>query len=190
MANKIHLHDNFEVNFQLKGFNSILIGIYIFLAAYVYKYVLDSYLIDDNPLALLSPQLIEILFISVAFFVTLLSSLALFFSGKRKAKRFQFKLWNGKTKTAFLKYLLGIFIISISVLTLKNYGNINFITPAFLFLYGLLLLILKNKGSKSLYILISLSMLLGILCILIPTYWYSSLTIVAIAHITYGVVVK
>ncbi|WP_439127581.1 hypothetical protein [Polaribacter sp.] len=190
MANKTHLHDNFEVSFQLKGLNSILIGVYIFLAAYAYKYVLDSYLIDNHALGMLSPQLIEMLFVAIAFLAFLFSSLALFFSGKRKAKKFQYKLWNGKTKAAFLKYLLGILIIFICALILKNYGKIDLITPAFLFLYSLLLLLLKSKGDKSLYILIAVCVLLGVLCILIPTYWYSSLTIIAIAHATYGVAVK
>jgi hypothetical protein len=34
----------------------------------------------------------------------------------------------------------------------------------------------------------SLSLMLGVLCIVIPEYWYSALTILGIAHITYGIV--
>ena len=89
MIRKTHLHDNFEVSFTLKGFSSILIGIYFFLLAYAYKYIIDSFLIDDHALGLLSPQIIEIVFISLAAVFILFSSLSLFFSGKRTAKNFK-----------------------------------------------------------------------------------------------------
>jgi hypothetical protein len=49
-------------------------------------------------------------------------------------------------------------------------------------------LIFKNKARKNILILVGLSLLLGIYCFVIPSYWYASFTILAIAHATYGVV--
>ncbi|MFT5213655.1 MAG: hypothetical protein ACI9JT_001881 [Polaribacter sp.] len=188
MTNNKHLHDNFEVNFSLKGFTSILIGVYFFLLSYAYKYILESFLIDDNTLGMLSPQIIEIIFISLAAIFVLFSSLALFFSAKRITKSFKTLLWNGKTKVAFLKYLVGIIVIFAVLITLMSLGFIDFMTPTFLIMYAFFLLVFKNKARNNILILSGLSILLGIYCFIIPSYWYSSFTILAIAHATYGVV--
>jgi len=188
MTNNKHLHDNFEVNFSLKGFTSILIGVYFFLLSSAYKYILDSFLIDDHALGMLSPQVIETIFISLAVLFVFFSSFALFFSAKRIAKSFKTLLWNGKTKVAFVKYLLAIAAIFVVLTTLMSLGFIDFITPSFLLMYALFLLIFKNKARKNILILVGLSLLLGIYCFVIPSYWYASFTILAIAHATYGVV--
>jgi hypothetical protein len=188
MARKGHLHDNFEVNFTLKSYSSMLIGIYFFLLAYVYKYIFDSFLVDDHALGLLSPQIIEIVFISLAAVFVLFSSFSLFFTAKKTAKSFHLLLWNGKTKAVFLKYLIGIAIVFSTLITLMNHGFIDFITPTFLILYALFLFLTFNKTRKSLFVLGGLSLMLGVLCIAIPEYWYSAFTILGIAHITYGIV--
>lgn len=188
MANNKHLHDNFEVNFSLKGITSILIGIYFFLLSYAYNYVLTNFLVDDHTLGMLSPQIIEIIFISLAGVFILFSSFALFFSGKRTSKSFHLLLWNSKTKVGFLKYFIGIALLFIVLITLMKLGMINLIAPSFLFIYGIFLLLIKNKARKNILILSALSLLLSIYCFVIPSYWYSSFTILAIAHATYGVV--
>ncbi|MFQ3182734.1 MAG: hypothetical protein ACI9Z4_002348 [Polaribacter sp.] len=188
MARKGHLHDNFEVNFTLKSYSSMLIGIYFFLLAYVYKYIFDSFLVDDHALGLLSPQIIEIVFISLAAVFVLFSSFSLFFTAKKTAKSFHLLLWNGKTKAVFLKYLIGIAIVFSTLITLMNHGFIDFITPTFLILYALFLFLTFNKTRKSLFVLGGLSLMLGVLCIAIPEYWYSAFTILGIAHLTYGIV--
>ncbi|MDX6746685.1 hypothetical protein SHK09_07770 [Polaribacter sp. PL03] len=188
MIKNTHLHDNFEVNFTLKGFTSILIGTYFFFLAYAYKYILDSFLIDDHALGLLSPQIVEIIFISLAAVFVLFSSFALFFSGKRTSKRFQINLWNGKTKSTFLKYLIGIVIVFSTLITLMNLGFIDYIAPTFLIMYAFFLLLVRNKTRNNLLYLSGLSLLLGIYCLVIPGYWYSSLTILGIAHGTYGLI--
>lgn len=184
------MHDNFSVNFTLKGVTSILIGAYFFIAGYLIKTILEGFLIDDNPLGMLSAEIIEVLIISIAFLVFLFSSLALYFSGRRSSKRFQFELWNGRTKTAFWKYSIVILIIFVTLIVLMKQGFIDYITPTFLVLYGLLLFLFKNKARKNILILSAVCLLLAVMCVLIPTYWYSSLTILGIAHITYGVAVR
>lgn len=190
MPQKIRLHDNFEVNFTLKGFTSIQIGIYFFLLGYAYKYILESFLIEGHAIGFLSPEIIEIIFISITATFASLSSLALFFSGKRIAKKFQLLLWNGKTKTIFLKYLIGIIVFSYLLILLMRQGFIDFMMPAFSIIYALFLFLVKNKARKNLLILSCLSLLLGVLCFVIPSYWYAAFTILAIAHITYGLVTQ
>ena len=182
--------DNFSINFTLKGFTSILIGVYFFLAAYIIKTMLDSFLIDDNLMGMMSAEIIEFLIISITFLLFLFSSLALFFNGKRTSKKNNYKLWNAKTKSAFKKYLFFNAIVFVALIALMNFGYIDFITPIFLILYGFILFYFKSKDQKNLIILVGLCLLLAIICFLIPTYWYSSLVILGIAHITYGVVVK
>lgn len=76
------------------------------------------------------------------------------------------------------------------MIILMNQGFIDSLTPTFLIIYGALLFVLKSKERKNLLILSGLSVLLAMMCILIPTYWSSSISILGIAHITYGVVVK
>lgn len=183
-------HDNFSVNFSLKGFTSILIGLYFLLASYIIKTMLYGFLIDDNTMGMMSAEIIEFLIISIAFFLFLFSSLALFFKGRRSAKKFHYKLWNGKTKSAFGKFILFIVIIFTTLIILMNFGQIDFITPIFLILYGLMLFFFINKTRKNLLILAGLCVFLAIICYLIPTYWYSSFVILGIAHLTYGVVVR
>lgn len=183
-------HDNFQVNFSLKGFTSIQIGVYIFITSYLIKSILDGFIIDNNPLGMLSPQIVEIVIITLAVFTFLFSSFALYFKGRRSAKRFQFQLWNSTTKRAFIKYSISFLLLFLLLYFLMKQGYIDFITPAFLLIYGIILLLFKNKERKNLYIISGVSVLLAILCIVIPTYWYSALTILGIAHITYGVVVK
>ena len=184
------MDNNNLVNFSLKGFTSILIGAYIFIAGYAINTILNGFLIDDNPMGMLSVEIIEILIISIILFVFIFSSLALFFKGKRLAKKNNYKLWNTETKNSFRTYIIGIVIIIISLFVLNNLGLIDYLTPISLILYGILLFILKNKERKNILILSCLTIFLAIICILIPSYWYSSLSILGIAHIAYGVAVK
>ena len=184
------MHDTLESNFTLKGLTSILIGLYFFIAASIINSIIKGFLIDDNPLGMLSPQIIEIVIFTLIFFVFLFSSLALFFGGKRTAKKFDYKLWNTETKIAFRKYILKIVVIILALILLVNLGYINYLTPVFLTLYGVLLAISSKKQRKNLLVLSGISVLLAGVCFLIPSYWHASLSIIGIAHIAYGVTVR
>ena len=184
------MHDTLESNFTLKGLTSILIGLYFFIAGSIINSIIEGFLIDDNPMGMLSPQIIEIVIFTLIFFVFLFSSLALFFGGKRTAKKFDYKLWNTETKIAFRKYILKIVVIFLVLILLVNLGLIDYLTPVFLILYGVLLALSINKQRKNLLVLSGISVLLAAICFLIPSYWHASLSIIGIAHITYGVVVR
>ncbi|NVJ89577.1 MAG: hypothetical protein HWD82_09080 [Flavobacteriaceae bacterium] len=182
--------DTSEVNFSLKGFASIQIGIYILLAAYLIKQLLQGFLIDDNFVGMLSVELLEIFVFSIITLTFLLSFLALYFKGKKTAKRNNFKLWNTKTKKNFWLLVLGFISLLLVLFVLNNKGLTDFITPTFLLLYGLIIFLNKNKKRKDLLLITIISLLLGILCMIIPSYWYYALFILGVSHITYGVVVK
>lgn len=184
------MHDTLESNFTLKGLTSILIGLYFFIAGSIINSIIEGFLIDDNPMGMLSPQIIEIIIFILVFFVFLFSSLALFFGGKRTAKKFDYKLWNTETKIAFRKYILKIVVIFLVLILLVNLGLIDYLTPVFLILYGVLLALSMKKQRKNFLVLSGISVLLAAICFLIPSYWHASLSIMGIAHITYGVVVR
>jgi hypothetical protein len=184
------LQDNFSSFFILKGVTAILIGIYIYGGAYIIKALLDGILIEDNPIGFMSAENIELLSIGIAFLVLLFSLITHYISGKNSAKKTQQKLWNTATKKNAKVFVLGTLLIFSILIVLKNFGFINYITPTLLILYGILLFLLKNKARKDLLVLIALCILLGTLCFLIPSYWYSALIIISIVHVTYGVMVK
>ena len=183
-------HDNFQLNFSLKEYSSIQIGIYFLIAAFFIKSILEGFLVDDNPLEIMSPEIIEILILVIISSTLILSTLALFFKGRRKAKKLQYKLWNNKTKSDSIKYMGSFIIIFLVLIFLNKQGYINYLTPVFLIFYGISLLILKIKKSKNLFVLSGVCFLLAVICFLIPNYWYSSIFILGIAHIAYGIVVK
>ena len=180
------MQDNFQINFSLKGITSILIGAYLFIAGYVIEALLNN----ATPLETLSPKTIENLIMLIAFTFVLLSTLTLFFIGKKNAEKLNTQLWNDKTKAAVQKYIIVIVVAFITLIVLINIAFINYLTPTFLIYYGILIFLFKNNERKNLLILSGVSLLLAVMCFLIPTYWYSSLSILGIAHVAYGVVVK
>ena len=184
------MHDTFESNFSLKGFTSILIGLYFLIAGFLINFILEGVLIDDNLMGVLSPQIIEIIILAIIFIVFLCASLALFFGAKRTAKKFEYRLWNKETKIAFGKYIFEIIVIFSVLIILNNLGFIEYLTPVFLLLYGVVLALSMNKQSKNLLVLLGISILLAVICLFIPSYWHASLSILGITHIAYGVVVR
>ncbi len=138
----------------------------------------------------MSIENIELLSIGIAFLVVLFSLITHYISGKNSAKKTQQELWNTATKKNAKTLVIGMLLIFSILIVLKSFGFINYITPTLLILYGILLFLLKNKARKDLLVLIALCILLGTLCFLIPSYWYSALIIISIVHVTYGVMVK
>lgn len=182
--------NNFLVNFSLKGFTAVQIGIYFLIAAYLIKNILDGFLIDDNPMGMMSAQIIEISIISILIFVFLFSSFALFFSARRRSKKEEVSLWNPTSKNDFWKYAASFSLLFISLFFLSKQGFIELITPIFFVIYGLILLLFNKPSNKNSKIISLICVLLAAICFLIPSYWYASLTILGITHITYGIVVK
>ncbi|TXD53338.1 MULTISPECIES: hypothetical protein [unclassified Polaribacter] len=176
--------------FILKGVTSMLIGGYIFIAAYALKTILDTFLVSDPTLETLSYKSVQLLAASIILTLLILSAFTLYSSGKKISEKLKENLWTLQTKAIVKNFVIGMLVISLSLIVLVQFDFFSFLTPIFLLFYGILLFFLKNKKRKDFLMLSGLSVLLGLLCFLIPSYWYSSLTILGIAHITYGVVVK
>jgi hypothetical protein len=175
-------------HFVLKGLPSILIGAYILVGAYIIKAILDKLVVTDESLETISLNGIQLLILAVIFHVLVASTLTIYLIEKNKTKKLKKELWNLETKLILKKFVLGIVIITLTLLTLLEFDFYTYLTPIFLLFYGILLYILKNSNRKDFLILAALSALLGVLSFMIPTYWYSSLVILGVAHITYGVV--
>ena len=178
-----------EVNFKLKGFTSVLIGVYIILAAQIINSMLSGFLVDDNPMGMLSVQLLEGFIFGLVVLFFILATLALFFKGRRVAKKNDITLWNTKTKRIAVFYGLSFTTLFVILFSFSSLGKIDLITPLFLVIYGLTLVVMREK-SKSLLIITLVSVLLGIVTFVIPSYWFSALFILGMAHITYGIAVK
>jgi len=88
MTPKEHISENFA----LKGFTSIQIGFYFLLASYSIKIILEGFLIDDNPMGMMSAEIIEYLIGGIGVFLFLFSSFALFLVQKdaQKNKNYHF----------------------------------------------------------------------------------------------------
>ena len=132
---------NSSTNFVLKGFTSMLIGAYIVIGAYLLNQILIAFLVDENPMGFMSPQIIEILFFTVSSLVWIFSSLAFYWAGRKNAKKNGAKLWNLSTKKNFWKYITSVLFIFIFLGFLTNAGLIDFLTPIFFILYGFLSLL-------------------------------------------------
>ena len=63
------MSDNFQLNFSLKGFTSILIGAYLFIVGYLLEAILNN----ATPLETLSPKAKEICTITIVFAFFLLA---------------------------------------------------------------------------------------------------------------------
>jgi hypothetical protein len=139
---------------------------------------------------MLSAEIIEYLVSSICVFLFLFSSFALFFSSKRRAKKQEIALWNIASKRIFWKYLASFLVLFMALIFLMKQGFIDFITPVFLLFYGAILLLINQKNNQNIRIISGICLLLAIICFLIPSYWYASISILGIAHITFGIVVK
>ncbi|MGB0879753.1 MAG: hypothetical protein ACPGTO_04220 [Polaribacter sp.] len=179
--------DSFTINFTLNRSTSILIGIYFLIADYLIKFILNGFSIGENLTRFASPQII---IPSVVFLAFISFSLILFFVSRRSARKFNYKLWNEKTKTAFWKYFTGVIFTICLLVFLVNNGYTNYVANCFLILYGILLFFLINKKSQNLIILSLISILLGSLSFSTPMYWYSFFCILGIAHISFAVLVR
>jgi len=189
MTQNKNSQESITQNFILKGFNSIQIGLYILIGAYLINTSLQNFITEENPMGMMSIQIIEYICLFVVFLVFVFSTLAVFFSSRRRARKESFKVWNKTSKQHFLNFLMlvlpGIFFL----IKIKSLG-INYITPFFMLYLGLLLAVLNSKRKKEHYLLAIIPILLAIIVYIIPTYWYSSLLIMGGSFFVYGMMVR
>lgn len=190
MSSKKKLKTNNSQNFILKGLNSVQIGLYFLLGAYILKSSLQGFISDGSLMGMMSIQIIEVLGLSVLLLVFLFSTLAVFYSSRRNSRRSGFKVWNANSKKHFWFYLILIILGIILLSILNGLGYTVFLAPAFLLYLGLILAFLNKKKQQPYYLLASISAFLSLLVFMIPSYWYSALLIVGVGFLAYGIVVR
>ena len=190
MSAKKASKSNTSQNLILRGFNSIQIGLYLLVFAFVLKSLLDGFLSDTSMLGMMSIQIIEGVGLVLTILFVVLSGFAVFFSNRRKLKKMETSLWNKASKKQAL-YYFGLSSILIAILVLlKTLGFSVSLGIAFLLSVGVALIALNLQQKKSLYLIAALAIGLAALSFIIPTYWYSSLLIVGASFIVYGIIVK
>jgi hypothetical protein len=181
--------DTKSSNFLLQGFNSIQIGLYFIISAYLIKKTIANFLVDDTFMMFMSVQLIEFFVIGILFLLWLFSSFALFYSNRRNARKLNKQIWNPASKKRFWIYLTHVVISFLILILLYSNGLFNYIGPVGLILYAFLVIAL-SAFDKHLFLIAGVALLLAVMSFIIPTYWYSSMLLIGVAHFAYGVVIR
>ena len=189
MATDKNLTENTTQNFILKGFNSIQIGLYILLASYVINDSILGFVAEENPMGMLSVEIIETICLFMIVLVGFFSMLAVFFSSRRASRKAGDMVWNAASKKQFLSYFVS-FVLGVFLLVFAKNSAINYATPFFLLYLGLVLSVLNTQRKKEYYLLVAVAILLAIVVYIIPTYWYSSLLIVGGSFFVYGIAIR
>jgi hypothetical protein len=188
--NKKATYTNTSQNFVLKGSNSIQVGIYFLISAFLLKSLLDGFLSDTSMLGMMSIQIIEGVGLGLVLFLFVFSGLAVFFSNRRRLKKSGYKIWNKKTSSHLLLYVV-ISIAGIAVMLYQKWeGYSMYLAITFLLFVGALLMVLNTQKKRPLYLLTGISLALAVLSYFIPSYWYSSLLIMGAAFIVYGIMIR
>ena len=98
MATDKNLTENTTQNFILKGFNSIQIGLYILLASYVINASILGFVAEENPMGMLSVEIIESICLFMIVLVGFFSMLAVFFSSRRASRKAGEMVWNAASR--------------------------------------------------------------------------------------------
>ena len=190
MAKNKKLINNPFFYFKLRGFTSILVGVYIFLGTILIKTILTGFITDDSPIGFLSIQNLGFFVGFIAFIIFLLSLLAIFFGSRRRARKLGYHIWNKSSKKSFWQSTLLFFFGYIIFYNLLHYGFQNYIVPTFLICYGFFLSLLNYSKYRSLYRFTMVSILLGIWTLYFPMYWNYALMSLGLTHISFGVLVR
>ncbi len=181
---------NSKVNFTLKGLNSIQIGLYMLLFAYLIQGLLNGFMSDSSFLAMMSIQIVEVQIVFLAFLFILFSYFALFFSSRRTSRKNKKQFWNTPTKATFwVTFFLTVITIAL-LFFLNKQGLFLELTSVFLLLYGIYILLFNFRKKKQFQLLGAICLFLSIVTFIIPSYWYNSLLILGIGHVVYGLMVK
>jgi hypothetical protein len=190
MSAKNQLKVNSSQNFILTGFNSIQVGIYFLISAFVLKSLLDGFLSDTSMLGMMSIEIIEGVGLGLVVFIFVFSGLAVFFSNRRRLKKSGVRVWNKKTSVHLITYIVWCVAAVLLMIYQKADGYSMYLAISFLFFVGGILITLNTQKKKPLYLLAAISLALAVLSYFIPSYWYSALLIMGIAFVVYGIMIR
>lgn len=179
--------NSYDPHFSFKGFCSLFIGIIILIVSYTIQYSLEKGNLIHDILALKSKHQIQnfnILLVSIAFF---LFPISVFSAEKIKNKKLGLLKIHQNTIKILFKYTLTLIALFIVLIIINQNTLFNYITPIFLVFYSCILLVFEQRKQPDLYIMVGVCLFLTLITLMIPSYWYYSLYILGIAHITYGI---
>ena len=112
--------------------------------------------------------------------------LLFFFSSRRAARKAGVAVWNAASKKQFGLYALAV-ILGMFLLSLAKNTAVNYATPFFLGYLGLLMALFNPQRKKAYDLLVALCLVLAVVVVVIPTYWYSSVLILGGSFFVYGI---
>ena len=124
---------------SLSGMSGILAGLYALVGAYIGHTLFSGYGGYGEGSNMMPLGILEIIAISVALVVALLSVVTAFILTKRKAKKNNENIWTPVSKQLLFSFLVPLFTGGVFVLLLMNRGYYGLIAPAMLIFYGLAL---------------------------------------------------
>ena len=141
-------------------------------------------------LGMMSIEIIEVVGLALLLFVFAFSGSAVFFSNRRRLKKAGHGMWNKKTSRQLLFYILWS-VLAILFMIYQKYGGYSmYLAISFLIFVGGALILLNTQRKKPLYLLAGISLALAAISYFIPSYWYSSLLIMGISFVVYGIMIK
>ena len=179
-----------STNFILNANSSILIGIYFLVSGYLLESINSGNFLGFTFNEETTTSFTNTYTVLILSFLFVISSVSILFSSLNKAKSTKYIFWNKKTKVALYKLITINLLLLITLYFFYIEDFSSKFTTAFLLIYAILIVFVNNKKNKKLYLLAGLCCMLAAICFLIPSYWVSSITIMGVAHIAFGIATK
>jgi len=156
-----------QTYFSLSRLSGILLGMYGLITVYVIYLLTKSFIEGFDAFSQLPVPFLE-MGITILVVITILISLTTLWVRARKAsKKNNEKLWNTLTKKIRFQTLTPILILSIILIIISFKGYYSFLTPLFLFFYGLILWNLSRFSNGQLKYLAFVETILAVVAIFI-----------------------
>ncbi len=124
---------------SLSGMSGILAGIYALIGAFIGHQLLSGYGGYGDGTNLMPLVILEVIILTVAFVIALLSVVTAFILTRKQARKNNEKIWTPVSKQLLLNFLIPMVTGGIFVLLLIYRGYYGLIAPATLIFYGLAL---------------------------------------------------
>lgn len=176
---------------SLSGLSGIAAGFWALIGAWIaYHWIYEYYQeFNDSGYTNLAFQKLKLSLFMLAAVVLAVSLLSAFYFTWRRAGKNKLPLWDHTTKMLTLNMLIPLFTGGVFILTMLQYNEWRFITPACLIFYGLSLVNGSKYTLSEIRYLGLLEILLGLISTQFPGYglyfWGAGF---GVLHIVYGFV--
>lgn len=179
--------DSPHINFSFTGLTSIFLGSHLLIAAFIIKSIIDGAKLRGEGLNHNYSSLTETYVTIIIVIAFLLFPSSIVFTENRKAKKLGYQCLNPMTKRILIRYSLTLITLFVILFFVGQQELYNYLVPCFLLIYGVIIFVFERKEYKNVLIISGVCALLSVICLIIPSYWYYSLFILGVAHLTYGI---